>query len=221
MNDSEAPSGRRRRSGPETVDRLVEAALTTLRTHGIAGTSARTVAAAAEVNQALIFYHFDGMEGLLAQACRRSTERRVALYRERFATVTSLRELLAVGRDLHASEQAEGNVAVLAQLLAAGQTDPALGRVTADALKLWVAEIEAVLTRLLNDSPLGELVDAAGLSRAVCAAFVGLELYEGVDPDQGALALDALDQLGALVEVVEGLGPVSRLALRSQVRRRR
>lgn len=213
-------SGPSRRSSPETIDRLIEAALVTLRTHGIAGTSARTVAAAAEVNQALIFYHFEGMEGLLAEACRRSTQRRVLAYRERFAGVTSLRELLAVGREIHTTEQAEGNVAVLAQLLAAGQTDPALGKVTADALRLWVAEIESVLTRLLNDSPLAELVDPAGLSRAVSAAFIGLELYEGVDPDQGVLALDALDQLGSLVEIVEALGPVSRLALRSQIRRK-
>ncbi|GAB6897132.1 TetR/AcrR family transcriptional regulator [Kineosporia succinea] len=201
------------------MQRLIDAAFTTLRTHGIAGTSARTVAATAEVNQALIFYHFGSMEGLLAEACRRSTQQRLLVYRERFATVGSLRELLVVGREIHVSEQAEGNVAVLAQLLAAGQNDPALGAVTADALQLWVDEIETVLRRLLQASPLGEVLDPAGLARAVSAAFVGLELYEGVAPEQGALALDALDQLGVLVEVVEGLGPVGRQAVRLQVRR--
>ncbi|GLY14967.1 TetR family transcriptional regulator [Kineosporia sp. NBRC 101677] len=203
----------------ETVDRLIEAAFTTLRTHGIAGTSARTVAATAQTNQGLIFYHFGSMEGLLAEACRRSTERRVMLYRDRFAEVSSLRQLLSVGREIHASEQAKGNVAVLAQLLAAGQTDPVLGEVTAQALNQWVAQIETVLERLLSESPLGEMVDAAGLSRAVAASFVGLELFEGVAPAEGALAIDALDQLGALVEVVEGLGPVGRQAMRMQVKR--
>lgn len=205
--------------GVETRDRLIDSAISTLRSHGIAGTSARTIAAAAGVNQALIFYHFGGMDALLAEACRRTTEGRVARYRDRFAAVDSFRELLVAGREIHAAERAEGNVAVLAQLLAAGQTDPVLGRVTADGLNLWVAEIEAVLVRLLRDSPLSSLVDPPSLSRAVSAAFIGLELYEGVDAEGGGAALDALDQLGALVEVVEDLGPVARRALRARIRR--
>jgi AcrR family transcriptional regulator len=208
-----------RRSGADTRDRLIGGAIATLRSHGIAGTSARTIAAAAGVNQALIFHHFGGMDGLLAEACRRTTERRVARYRDRFATVGSLRELLTVGREIHTVERAEGNVAVLAQLLAAGQSDPALGRLTADALQLWVAEIEAVLTRLLADSPLSPVIDPRSLSRAVSAAFIGLELYEGVDAAGGSTALEALDQLGVLVELVEDLGPVTRRAVRSRLRR--
>lgn len=219
MSEGGAASRSRGRSGVETRERLIDSAIGTLRSHGIAGTSARTIAGAAGVNQALIFYHFGGMDALLAEACRRTTERRVARYRERFAAVGSLRELLAAGQEIHREEQAEGNVAVLAQLLAAGQTDPVLGQVTADGLNLWVAEIEVVLARLLRDSPLVGLVDPSGLSRAVSAAFIGMELYEGVDPDGGRAALEALDQLGALVEVVEDLGPVARRALRARVRR--
>jgi AcrR family transcriptional regulator len=218
MSDPAAPRPKKRTKG-ETVDRLVDSAIATLRSHGIAGTSARTVAAAAGVNQALIFYHFDGMDGLLAEACRRTTERRVAHYRDRFVTVGSLRELLEVGRQIHATEQAEGNVAVLAQLLAAGQNDAALGRVTADALNQWVTEIEAVLTRVLRDSPMADVVEPAGLARAVSAAFVGLELYEGVDAEGGRTALDALEQLGLLIDVAEELGPLARRALRSRIRR--
>jgi len=215
---TERPSPKKRSKG-ETVDRLVESAMATLRTHGIAGISARTVAAAADVNQALIFYHFESMDGLLAEACRRNTARRVEHYRDQFATVGSLRELLEVGREIHTTERAEGNVAVLAQLLAAGQTDPVLRQVTAEGMNLWVSEIEVVLTRVLRDSPLAGVVDPAGLSRAVSAAFVGLELYEGVDPEGGSAALDALDQLGTLIEVVEELGPLARRALRSRIRR--
>jgi hypothetical protein len=70
----------------------------------------------------------------------------------------------------------------------------------------------------MASTPLGDLADAPGLARAVSAAFVGLELFEGVDPAGAQAALNALDQLGVLVEVVEDLGPVARRALRARLR---
>jgi AcrR family transcriptional regulator len=204
----------------DTRRKLIDGALETIRVHGIAGASARTVAAAAGVNQALVFYHFGSVDDLLAQACREATAERVAHYRDRLAAVGSLRELLDLGRVLHAEERAQGNVAVLAQLLAGAQTDDRLAGPTAEALGLWVAEIETVLVRLLASSPLGEVAEPAGLARAISAAFVGMELFEGVDPDGAERALDAVEQLAVLVEVVEGLGPVARRALRATLRRR-
>jgi len=133
--------------------------------------------------------------------------------------VSSLRELLAVGRELHAVERAEGNVAVLAQLLAGAQTDPRLAPVVADGLNLWIVEIETVLRRVTATLPIADLIDVAGLARAVASAFVGLELYEGVDAAGGTRALDALEQLAVLVEVIDELGPVARRALRAKLRR--
>lgn len=203
-----------------TKQRLIEGALQAIRTHGIAGVSARTVAACAGVNQALVFYHFGTVDDLLAAACHTATAERVKVYRDRFAAVGSLRELLDLGRDLHAEESREGNVAVLAQLLAGAQTDKRLARPVQAALQLWTAEIESVLHRLLDKSPLADVTDPAGLARAVSAAFIGLELYEGVDPSGATAALDALERLAVLVDVVEDLGPVARRALRGRTRKR-
>jgi AcrR family transcriptional regulator len=203
----------------ETRDRLVAGALRVLREEGLAGASARVIASTAGVNQALVFYHFGTVDKLLAEACRRGTEDRIALYRDRFSAVSSLRELLAVGRELHAAERAEGNVAVLAQLLAGAQTDARLAPAVADGLALWITEIEAVLDRVTASMPLADLVDVPGLARAVASAFVGLELYEGVDAAGAGRALDALDQLAVLVEVVDGLGSVARRTLRTKIRR--
>src|SRR2546429_5009253 len=166
----------------DTKQRLVEGAVQAVRTHGIAGVSARTVAAAAGVNQALVFYHFGTVDDLLAAACHQATAARVAHYRERFAAVGSVRDLLDLGRQIHDEESREGNVAVLAQLLAGAQTDRRLAAPVAVALRLWTDQIEEVLRRLLAGSPLGDLADPAGLAHAASAAFIGLELYEGVDP---------------------------------------
>lgn len=202
----------------DTKQRLLDGALTALREHGVTGVSARTIAAAAGANQALVFYHYGSVDELLGAACLAATRQRVAAYADRFAAVGSLRELLQVGLDLHASELAEGNVSVLAQMLAAAQTGERLAEPTAAALQLWTDEIETVLTRLLTGSPVAEVADIPGLARAVSAAFVGLELFEGVDRPGAHRALAALDQLAVLVEVVDELGPLARRALRSRVK---
>ncbi|WP_328356770.1 TetR/AcrR family transcriptional regulator [Streptomyces sp. NBC_00445] len=203
----------------ETKTKLLEGALRTLTEQGIAKTSARTVAAAAGVNQALVFYHFGSVDELLAAACRYGAEQTVARYRPRLATVTSLSELLTVGREIHEQERAGGHVALLGQLLAGAQTHENLGPATAAGLDLWIVEIEKVLTRVLTATPFGEFANPAGLARAVAASFVGIELYEGVDAAGATAALDALEQLGFLVGALEELGPVAQRAVRHHLRR--
>ncbi|SHG81916.1 transcriptional regulator, TetR family [Jatrophihabitans endophyticus] len=203
----------------DTRARLLAAAAATLRDEGIAGLSARTVAARAEVNQALIFYHYKTLPGLVDAAVRTSVEDSVASYRARFAAVGSLVELLRVGRELHERERSLGNVAMMAQLLAGAQRDPVLAGAARHAMTRWNAEIEAVVRRVLAGSPLAEIADPAGTAAAISAGFLGLELYEGVDAAGATAALDALERLGALVEVVDDLGPVARRALRAKVRR--
>jgi AcrR family transcriptional regulator len=201
-----------------TKDKLLDATVETLRTHGIAGVSARTIAATAGVNQALVFYHFGSVDQLLAAACATATAQRVEVFHERFAEVGSLRELLAVGRELHTVERGTGHVAVLAQLLAGAQSDPRLGEATAAALDMWARELETVLDHVLRRTPLAGIADVAGLARAAAAAFIGIELYEGADPQGAGSALDALDQLGAILEAFDDLGPVASRALRAKVR---
>lgn len=204
----------------DTKQRLIDGAMAALREHGIAGVSARTIAAAAGVNQALVFYHFGSVDELLVVACQVASKARVEAYKDRFDAASSLRELLDVGRAMFDAERELGNVSVLAQMLAGAQTDPKLAEPTAAALRLWTTEIEGVLRRLLAHSPVAEIADIPGLTDAVAAAFVGLELYGGVDAAAAQRALSALDQLAVLVDVVDDLGPVARRALRARLRKR-
>ncbi|MFF9057963.1 TetR/AcrR family transcriptional regulator [Streptomyces sp. NPDC101213] len=203
----------------ETRTKLLEGTLRSLTEQGIAKTSARTVAAAAGVNQALVFYHFGSVDELLAAACRYGAERSVSRYRDRFAAVGSLAGLLALGREIHERERAGGQVMLLGQLLAGAQTHATLGPATAAGLDLWIVEIEKVLERVLAGTPFREFTDPAGLARAVAASFVGIELYEGADRAGAASALDALEQLGLLVGALEELGPVAQRAVRQYLRR--
>jgi AcrR family transcriptional regulator len=198
---------------------LLDAALRTIAERGFAGASARHIATAAGQNQALVFYHFGTVNDLIAAACRESTESRVALYRDRFDQATTFAELLAVGREVHVTEHAEGNVAVLAQLLAGARGNEMVGAAVADALNLWVVEVEKTLARVLAGSPMLPLVDLGGLARSISAGFIGIELLDGVDPAGATRALASLEQLAVLAETLlselDNLGPVtSRLVKR-------
>jgi AcrR family transcriptional regulator len=204
-----------------TRQKLLDAAADVLRHEGVAGIGARPIAARAGVNQALVFYHFDGIGGLVDAAVRRAVDDSAAGYADDLAGVHSLGELLAVGRRLHDRERAAGNVLMMAHLMAGAQQDEALAGAARYALTAWTARIAPVVSRVVDGSPLAELVDVDGLTGAIVAGFLGLELVDGVDPAGATRSLDTLESLGVLVEVVDELGPIARRALRTKVRRLR
>jgi AcrR family transcriptional regulator len=201
-----------------TKSKLLDAAVESLREDGMAGLSARAIAGRAEVNQALIFYHFGTVGELVDAAFRRAVDDSTEFYREQFSVVTSLGELLVVGRQLHERERAAGNVAVMAQVMSGAQRDETLAGAARYAMARWIEEIEIVVRRVLRGNPIADVVDPAGIARAISAGFIGLELYEGVDPEGADLALSSLESLGLLVDVMDDLGPVARRALRAKVR---
>lgn len=209
----------RNSSSRDTKQKLVDGVLEIIRHQGITAVSARSVATAAGANQALIFYHFGSIEELIAQACVLATEARVSLYRERFAAVTTVGDLLELGREIRVAERAEGNLAVLAQTLAGAQGSERLSQATREGLEKWITEVRAALERVLDGSPLAELADPAGLAHAVSSGFLGLSLFETVDPDGAEQAVTALEQLAVLVDVLDGLGPVATRAVRAKLRK--
>lgn len=202
----------------ETRRRLIEATIETIRTQGIAKLSARTIAATGKVNQALIFYHFGSVDKLLGEACMASAGERVDEFRERLQTVTTFAGLVEVGRDLHAEEQTRGNVKVLAQMLSASQNNPELAEFTGKAIRLWTAEVEQVLRRLLTGSAFDGIVDPPVLAQVVSASFVGLEMVDATDDSETPMA--GLDQLKTFAEAIDGLGPIAKRAVRSTLKPR-
>ena len=173
---------------PDTRQRLIDGTVETIRQHGIAGTTARSIAAAAGVTQALVFYHFGSVQELVKAACLAETQDRLPLFEERLARMRSLGDLLA----LHTDEQARGNLRVLTQMMAGARGNPQLAEATAAALRLWLAPLRATLERLLADR-----LDAGSLAEALCAALLGLELVDAVDPTTATTALTALHRLSA------------------------
>src|SRR5262245_37574396 len=118
----------------DTRARLMDGAIETLRRHGYAATSARSIAATAGVNQALIFYHFGSVDELLAAACRQTAAAQEALYADRLATAATLREVLAAGRLLP--------MPPVVQLLSGARTNAVLAGVCRDVVARWTGLTE-------------------------------------------------------------------------------
>lgn len=187
----------------DTRTRILDAALAALRADGIAGVSARSIARHGEFNQALIFYHFGSVEGLLVAVARSESERRSALYADALREVGSLSELVAVARRLHDEEFQAGTVAALTQMLAGAVGSEDLSRGIREALDPWTSLVGETIARLLGDTPYAELLPAADLTAAVAALFLGIELLTGIDPDAAGGSL--FGTMEAVAAVVDGL----------------
>jgi AcrR family transcriptional regulator len=187
----------------DTRTRILDAALAALRADGIAGVSARSIARHGDFNQALIFYHFGSVEGLLVAVARSESERRSLLYAEALREVGSLSELVAVARRLHDEEFQAGTVAALTQMLAGAVGSEDLSRGIREALDPWTSLVGETIARLLGDTPYAELLPAADLTAAVAALFLGIELLTGIDPDAAGGSL--FGTMEAVAAVVDGL----------------
>jgi AcrR family transcriptional regulator len=155
---------------------IVEAALETLRTRGFAGASAREIARAGSFNQALIFYHFGSVNGLLLAALELVSERRMLAYGPAFEQAQTISELAALAQRIHAEDLENGYVTVLVEMVAAGAADRELGGEVAACVDPWVELVERKLKALLGRSPLRFLVEPRDLAFAIVAMYLGVDM---------------------------------------------
>src|SRR4051794_39848617 len=118
-----------------TKARIVDAAFRTVREVGYGGASARAIAARGGVNQALVFFHFRGPDGALLAALDRSSEERLARYRECMDGVRALPAMVEAARTLFKEDFDSGHVKLLAELVAAGATNADLGKQVAQRVE--------------------------------------------------------------------------------------
>ena len=193
----------------ETRERVVEAALRTLADDGFAATSARGIARRGGFAPGVIYYHFRDLHDLLLAALERTSERRLARYRQELAGVTTATDLVRRLRGLYAEDLAEGHVAAVQELVAGAASSPRLGPAIVHGLRPWLELTEEVARRFLAGTPLEHAVPAARLAHAVVALYLGLEtltrLDGGVPSDDSLLA--AAEPAAALFDTLMGGGP--------------
>lgn len=183
-----------------TKDRIIEAAFMTVRELGYGGATARAIASRGGFNQALIFYHFGGTDEALLAALDRSTEQRLARYRECMDGVQALPDMVEAARTLFKEDFDTGHVKLLAELVAAGASDPELGKKVAARVAPSLAFSTETFDRLMAGSPLSALISSKDAAYALSALYLGMELLANLDG-----SLESADSLFAGAARVAGL----------------
>jgi TetR/AcrR family transcriptional regulator, regulator of biofilm formation and stress response len=137
-----------RRHDPQRAERILEAALDVIADHGVAQTTHRLVAAAADVPLGSMTYHFRSLADLRAQAFRRHAERMAAGYEAHFRGVRSIEDVVEAVTDLvHGDAGADDrDWAIAYELYLAALRDPALREVT----ESWMRRSRTVLERFVD-----------------------------------------------------------------------
>jgi AcrR family transcriptional regulator len=189
-----------RRSGETTRRQIVEAALETLKTEGFTGATSRTIARAGSFNQALIFYHFGSLDGLLLAALDRTSEERLERYRQAIADATSVDELVAAVARLYAEDRERGHMTVVAQMVAGSAARPELKPALVERMEPWLELCEQALEKGFGWLGLPEPIPRADLAYAFVTFYLGVNLMTQLDEDRART-----DALFARLEAVAPL----------------
>jgi DNA-binding transcriptional regulator YbjK len=190
MDADDQPEGRRaRRFDPRRRERILDAAIEVIAEHGVAGTTHRLIARAADVPLGSLTYHFTGLDDLRAQAFTRLAQRLSRAYAAHFEGVRTPDELVeAITEMVHGNVGADaGEWAVSYELYLAALRDPALRTVTEEWMRTSRCVLERfvdpatargldalieglVMHRMLSTAPFPRDITRAAVARAVAPA---------------------------------------------------
>lgn len=163
-----AGAGVRRRHDPGRRDRIVEACLDVVAEHGVAGTSHRKVAAAADVPLGSMTYHFDGMDGLLHEAFGRFADRVADRFEDRLRGARDAEEAVhAVARLIaHDVFPSPRDLVLTHELYTLAARDPSYRTLT----NAWMSRSRAALGRHFDATTcriLDALIEGVTIHRAL------------------------------------------------------
>jgi AcrR family transcriptional regulator len=191
---------RARTAGDRTRQRIIDAALRTLTKEGFAGATSRAIARAGGFNQALIFYHFGSLDGLLLAALDRTSEERLARYREAVDNAETAGDLAEVAASIYAEDRDRGHMTVVSQMVAGSVARPELAKEVVARMEPWIELCEDALRKGLASSPAAEVVPMRDLAYAIVTFYLGLNLLTHLDEDR--------ERTEALVTQLEALAPL-------------
>ncbi len=154
MPPDHGPAGAVRRFDPERKSRIIDAAIAVIAEHGMARTTHRLIASAADVPLGSLTYHFAGLEDLCRQAFERKAHQMWVTYAAHFEGVATTDELINALVELIHGGGDDDDWAVSYELYLAALRDPDLRQVT----EAWMQASRRVLEEHL-DPATARLVD--------------------------------------------------------------
>lgn len=177
----------RRRHDPERRDRIVAACLDVIAEHGVAGTSHRKIAAAADVQLGSMTYHFDGIDEVLHAAFSRFAHTVADRFEQRMQTASTREEaelaVIAIITDDVFEGDGDRELVITQELYALAARDPRFRDLTSD----WMARSRRALERHFDPTT----------SRLLDAVIEGLTLHAALDaePHDSAAAVAAVARI--------------------------
>ncbi|HEX8346886.1 MAG TPA: TetR family transcriptional regulator [Actinoplanes sp.] len=169
--DPTTTSRRTRRHDPRRRDRLIDAALTVIAERGVAGTTHREIARAADVPLGSMTYHFTGLDEILVEAFTRHADavarifdQRMAAAADRDAAIDAV--ITLVCEDLFGSQD---DLVLTVELYVAAARNPALRAVT----QAWMQRSRQALERHFDPTT----------ARELDALIEGLTLHSSLSTD--------------------------------------
>lgn len=162
---------RRRRYDPERRDRIIDACLEVIATHGLAGTTHRKIAAVADVPLGSMTYHFDGIGNLLEEAFERFAASSSTRFEDRLGTSKTPEEVAEAITDfiIHDLLVDPRELALTMEFYTLAARDPRYRRIT----HAWMRNSRLQLEKFF--SPL--------TSRILDAFIEGITIHRALDLD--------------------------------------
>ena len=155
----------RRPNDPQRRERILDATLETIATHGISAVTHRKIASCADVPLGSMTYYFDGIEALLGEAFSAFTERMSLEYAAFFDNVGTPRDACDAVAELIFSSQVTTpkNMTLMYQLYALASSSPAMKAV----MQRWMQRSQQTLEQWFDPAT----------ARALDAFIEGMTLH--------------------------------------------
>jgi hypothetical protein len=118
--------------------------------------------------------------------------------------VTALPEIVEAARRLFREDFDSGHVKLLAELVAAGASNPELGKQVASRVEPSLAFSREAFERVMGGSPLGALVEAKDAAYALAALYLGMELLANLEGslDASESLFDAAGRVAGILSLI-------------------
>jgi AcrR family transcriptional regulator len=170
-----------------TAQALVDATVETLRERGFGATTSRAIAERAQVNQALVFYYFGSMDGLLLAALEHVSVERLDRHAEQIRSCVSIGALVGTLRTIYDEDRARGTVTVITEIVAGSVANEDMGPRVVELMEPWVDLVAESVDRVARASGLPELVKPRDVALAAVTFYLGANLMTRLDPEHAGI----------------------------------